>query len=91
MVIHKAREGEGGRMKTAEFIKNCTEDFRGDARLYKLSHLIKYDEPWDKTDAPAKRILGDNTPSEICMVAAILFLICTPPWENKNLGTKTTG
>ena len=40
-------------MKTAKLVKSLT-GFLGDARLYKLSHAVKYDEPWGKDDPPAR-------------------------------------
>lgn len=33
-------------MKTATFVKQLTENFRGDARLYKLSEPLREDDKW---------------------------------------------
>ena len=38
----------------AQFIKDVSEDWQGTAYLFKVDPPMKYDEPWDDSDPPAK-------------------------------------
>lgn len=42
------------REKTAEFIKNV-DGFIGEARLYRVTPPVEYDQPYDDEDPPAKK------------------------------------
>ena len=41
-------------MKTAKFIKDVSENFTGDARLYELSEPVPYDIPFDEEEEETK-------------------------------------
>jgi len=58
-------------MKTAKLIKEKLDDFIGHANLYKLSHSIKYDKPWNEIDPPAKK-------TKYVIVSAVSAMITGP-------------
>jgi hypothetical protein len=59
-------------MKTATFVKDVSENFTGEAKLYRLSDPIEYDKPWDDED---------NTPAKLAeyvVVSATVALFSGP-------------